>query len=196
MLVRALEHAKRGGDTPEQVLWIQAKDTPLKPQDLGRTQEQIDKKRERFLQLHDQKTQGIPGLLLVYMNAPVRLTEKIKLSSEIIALKHTSGKIVGWELHAGDSQETTEFQRVLNYTPKVLYVQFPEVRWRLSGLPQGVLPVQPVQRTWLLNKATGVQITREGFTLVNDFASTAFMTQGETLEAMIADCGDLWEVVG
>ena len=196
MLVRALEHAKRGGDTPEQVLWIQAKDTPLKPQDLGRTQEQIDKKRERFLQLHDQKTRGIPGLLVVYMNAPVRITEKIKLSSEIIALKHTSGKIVGWELHAGDSQETTEFQRVLNYTPKVLYVQFPEVRWRLSGLPQGVLPVQPVQRTWTLNKATGVQLTREGFTLVNDFASTAFMTQGETLEAMIADCGDLWEVVG
>ena len=85
---------------------------------------------------------------------------------------------------------------MLNYTPEVLYVQFPGVRWQLSGLPQGVLPVQPVQRTWELNKSTGVLIKREGFTLVNDFASTAFMTQGETLEAMIADCGDIWEVVG
>ena len=37
---------------------------------------------------------------------------------------------------------------------------------------------------------------RRGFVLVNDFASTAFMTQGETLESMLADCGDIWGTVG
>ena len=65
MLMRALEHAKRGGDTPQQVLWVRAEDTPIKSQDIGRTPEQVDKKLERFLQLHAQKTAGIPGLFVV-----------------------------------------------------------------------------------------------------------------------------------
>ena len=32
--------------------------------------------------------------------------------------------------------------------------------------------------------------------MVPDFASTAFMIQGETLEACIADCGDVLDPVG
>ena len=121
MLMRALEHAKRGASTPQQVLWVRAVDTPIKTQDIGRSPEQVDKKLERFLQLHDQKTAGIPGLFLMYMNAPVRTTEKIKLSSEIVVLKHTSGKIVGWQLHPGDASESSEFEIFLNYLPQVLY---------------------------------------------------------------------------
>ena len=67
---------------------------------------------------------------------------------------------------------------------------------RMGVAPAGVLPVQPVQRTWELNSDTGVKIKRQGFTLVKGFAKTVFMTQGETSQAMITDSGDIWEVVG
>ena len=196
MLVRAVEHAKRGATTPKQVLWVRAQDTPIKTQDIGRTPEQVDRKLVRFLQLHDQRTAGIPGLFVMYMGAPVRTTEKIKLSPEIIVLKHSSGKIVGWELHTADATASSEFEVFLKYLPKVAFVQFPGVTWQLPGLAPGVLPMRTVTRIWVVNKDTNTKVSRKGFTLVNDFASTAFMMQGETLEAMLADCGGVWEVVG
>ena len=196
MLLRAVEHAKRGFSTPRQVRWIRAQDTPLKSSDVGRTPEQVDRKLERFLQLHDQRTAGIPGLFVMYVGAPVRTTEKLKLSSEITVLKHTSGRIVGWELHAADAHTSNDFEVFLQYIPKVVFVQFAKVKWHLDGMPPGLLPIYPVDRTWVVNRDTDARVTRRGFTLVNDFASTAFMMQGETLEAMLADCGDVWEVVG
>ena len=49
---------------------------------------------------------------------------------------------------------------------------------------------------WELNAATGAKIRRRGFTFLPDFASTAFMIQGATLKAGLADCGDVLETVG
>ena len=66
MLLRAVEWAKRGQDRPQQVLWVRAQDTPCNPKDIGRTPEAVDKKLTRFLQYHDQKTGGIPGLMPLY----------------------------------------------------------------------------------------------------------------------------------
>ena len=171
MLMRALEHAKRGSEVPQQVLWVRAEDTPVKTQDVGRSPEQVDRKLELFLQLHDQKTGGIPGLFVLYKNAPVRTTEKIKLSDKIIILKHTSGRII-------DANESSECERCLNYLPLMLFVQFPAVTWQLPGLSVGVFPIQPMQRSWKFNRDTGAKVKRRGLTLVNDFASTAFMAQG------------------
>ena len=45
-------------------------------------------------------------------------------------------------------------------------------------------------RAWTIDESTGSRATREGFCLVPDFASTAFMIQGYTLDAELADCGD------
>ena len=39
-------------------------------------------------------------------------------------------------------------------------------------------------------------IVRKGFTLIPDYASTAFMMQGASLEAAIADCGDEFAIGG
>ena len=38
-------------------------------------------------------------------------------------------------------------------------------------------------------------MSRRGFTLLPDYASTAFMMQGATLEAGLADCGDVLDLV-
>ena len=55
------------------------------------------------------------------------------------------------------------------------------------GCPLRVWPLFPVERTWTLNEALGNKIRRKGFTLVPDYASTAFMIQGATLPAAFAD---------
>ena len=53
-----------------------------------------------------------------------------------------------------------------------------------------------MRRTWELNAAQGSKIKRLGFTLLPDYASTAFMIQGATLRAAIADCGDVTDAGG
>ena len=47
-----------------------------------------------------------------------------------------------------------------------------------------------------MSKDPKVSIVRKGFTLIPDYASTAFMMQGYSLEAAIAECGDEFQVGG
>ena len=76
--------------------------------------------------------------------------------------------------------------------PRCIYLKFARATWAIDQrLGPGVWPPFPVYRTWELNAAQGSNIKRHGFTLVPDFASTAFMIQGATLPAAIADCGDV-----
>ncbi len=63
MLLRAVEMAKRNPGGPLHILWIRAHDTPHNPQEIPCTAEKVQKDKEHFLQFHDQKTAGIPGLL-------------------------------------------------------------------------------------------------------------------------------------
>ena len=56
-----------------------------------------------------------------------------------------------------------------------------------EDLGEGVYPLTPVSRTWLVNKRTRVKVRRRGFFIVPDFASTACMIQGQSLEASFPD---------
>ena len=73
MLLRAEEHAKR---THKFRIWFAAKDTPCNPAEIVKQPEQLKAKLDRFLQFHDQKTAGIPGLCLLYPGLKMRVTEK------------------------------------------------------------------------------------------------------------------------
>ena len=88
-------------------------------------------------------------------------------------------------IHAG--------QRVLNYLPRCIMVKFENVDWHVDGLPVGVFPLFPVERTWEIG---GAKILRKGFTLIPDFANTGFMIQGASLKAAVADCGDVHTTAG
>ena len=102
MLLRAVEQAKRSEGTPKYILWVRAKDTVQNPKEVGSTPAQVDKKRERFLQYHDQKTAGIPGLLPLFVGLKARFTEKICMTKKLTILKHQPCEVVRWELHPGD----------------------------------------------------------------------------------------------
>ena len=80
--------------------------------------------------------------------------------------------------------------------PKVIYLQLASADWQIHAqLPKGVFPLQSVQRMWKLS-GSGSNVSRKGFTLVPDYASTCFMMQGETVFAEIAECGDIYSVPG
>jgi len=111
-------------------------------------------------------------------------------NSAITILKHTPCKIYGWDLHPGDRVRVDNGQRFLQYLPLCIYVKFDKATWRLGKFPAGVFPLFPCERTWDVSIDPRVSVVRKCFTLIPDYASTAFMMQGCSLEAAIADCGD------
>ena len=130
-----------------------------------------------------------------------RVTEKVARGQDskgrdVVILKHTSCTIYGWDLHTSDQKRTVGSQRILDYLPHIIYLQFPDADWQIHArLPNGVFLLHSVKRKWKLSES-GSQVSRSGFTLVPDYASTGFMMQGETLLADIAEYGDIFSVPG
>jgi len=194
MLLRAAEHAKQ---QRQYTLWFAAEDAPENPAQIAKTPQKLKERLERLLQLHDQKTAGIPGLALLYPYLKGRVTEKICMTKAITILKHQPCTLVGWDLHSADRHILPGCERLLHYLPRCLYLQVEGAQWVIHPkLGPGVFPLFPVTRTWELNTKTGTKIRRRGFTFIPDYASTAFMIQGATLTAGLADCGDILESVG
>ena len=84
---------------------------------------------------------------------------------------------------------------LLDRLPTVIYVKFAEATWTVGTLPPGVYPMTTVSRTWQVSKHTKVNVRRTGYFLVPDFASTAHMIQGQSLDAAFVDVvnDDLFE---
>ena len=196
LLLRAQEVAKRKHKC---CFWFKAEDTIHNPEEKPKDPKKYEAKLERFLQFHDQRTGGLPGLCPLYRDLQVRTTEKIVRSKEIVILKHTSCKVVGWQLHEMDQRSLPTGaggERYLERMPKVIFVEFADVTWCINGLKPGVLPLEPVQRQWIINDDSDAKATRKGYHLLPDYASTAFMMQGATVEALLADCGDVLAYFG
>ena len=79
--------------------------------------DQVKAKLARFLQFHDQQTEGIPGLCLLYPGLQMRVTAKIMKNSKVTILKHTPCTVVGWELHSHDKVLVDEKRRTLLDVP-------------------------------------------------------------------------------
>ena len=124
MLLRAVEHAKHGGARPRHILWIVRQDVPHNPKEIAISPDKLQKKRERFLQYHDQKTAGIPGLLPMYLYGRYRVTERIARGKNVNILKHTPCSIIAWELDVKDRRQTGECERLLHYLPLCIYLKF------------------------------------------------------------------------
>ena len=133
----------------------------------------------------------------MYRDIQARVSEKLAKGARITILKHTPCTIIGWELHTADKLKTVGSQRVLQYLPRVIFLKFDNAEWEISAkLGKGVFPLKPVTRVWEVNQSTQAKISRKGFTLVPDVACTGFMQQGTTLDALIAECGDVLDKPG
>ena len=98
------------------------------------------------MQLNDQDTAGIPGLLPSFLRMRARVTEKVARGKdihgkEVVILKHTPCEIHAWDLHAGDSVLTEGSERMLSYLPRVLYLKLPGAEWQVhAGLASASSP--------------------------------------------------------
>ena len=63
MLLRAEEAAKRAG---KYALWFSARDEPNNPAQVAKDPQKMERRLQAFLQFHEQKTAGIPGLNILY----------------------------------------------------------------------------------------------------------------------------------
>ena len=87
---------------------------------------------------------------------------------------------------------------LLSRMPQAIYIHFPGATWVIhEELGEGVYPLTPVSRTWIVNKRTKVKARRTGYFLVPDFASTAHMIQKQSLEAAFVDVVNrsFWETI-
>ena len=194
MLLRASEQAKTDR---QHTIWFAATDTPENPASIVTNPAKLKQRLERFLQFHDQQTAGIPGLNILYEGMRARVTEKLVKHKGLTILKHSPCTVIGWDLHPASRLRQDGAERLLEYMPLCIYIKFPDTTWVVDKrLGPGVWPLFPVERTWVLSAAQGTKIKRKGFTLLPDYASTAFMIQGATLQAAIADCGDITDVGG
>lgn len=121
-----------------------------------------------------------------------RVTDNIVRGETIVILKHTPCIVIGWELHLLYRIQGEGAEIFLTKMPPCIYIKFENVSWIVDKkLGVGVYPLHPFQRTWTLKTSTGAKIRRHGFSLLPDYAWTAFMSQGMNLEAGLADCGDV-----
>ena len=119
---------------------------------------------------------------------PARLTDTVDRNLHLY--RGSRGIFVDW-CNSEDAQllDTAE-GRLLNTQPYSIYIQFEVMPWQFAaGLPSGVYPLQAVRRTWVLHKQTGAKVRRKGFCVVPDFAATAHMIQGQSLDGLSCDLG-------
>ena len=153
------------------MLWVIAADKALTRDDKPLSAERQQQRKEDWLQLHDQATQGIPGLLPLVRGMPVRFTETTDREKAIF--KNSRGVLHGWDLQDVDEERvrgTDDPEVVLSMMPKHLLVHFHNATWKVDGLPQGVYSLKPVWRVWTLDRAGNMKVRRYGFAIVPDFA--------------------------
>ena len=86
--LRAILFAK---SSKRRVFWVTAFDKVVS-NNVARTKEKEELRKERWLEFHDRFTAGIPRLLPLVMDLPVRFTESIdKKSREMGVFKHSRG---------------------------------------------------------------------------------------------------------
>ena len=128
------------------------------------------------------------GLCPLTYDCPMRFTMTVDPSRRIF--KYTRCRVLGWELQERDEQRvagSSAAEIILERLPKRLFVKIDgaEIKQHHNLEPQ-VFAVAPRRVSWSLDK-DNLYITRTGFPLVPDFASTVHGVTGRTLDAAVAD---------
>ena len=153
--------------------------------------EALQHRKEQWLQLHDQQTSGIMGLLPLVKGMPIRFTNSI--DKERGVFKHARGVLVGWELQDLDFQtlqSNANEEHVLEFTPKRLFVQMPKTFGEEDtdrAKEDNIYVLKPARRVWHVDKAGTLGVSRFGFEILPDFGGTAHGYCGSTLNAALVD---------
>ena len=88
LICHAWQYAKNNN---KEVLWCIAQDWPLTVEEENLSLEELQRLRKSWLGTHDQRTNGIMGLLPLVDNMPIRFTDSVCAALQIH--KNTAGKL-------------------------------------------------------------------------------------------------------
>ena len=188
-LVRAEQYAIR---MKRVLLWVVAEDRPLHPDHTTLPIEELNSKREEWLTYHDQKTNGIMGMLPLVKGMPLRITVTDHRDKEKRLFKNRRCTLFGWKLHPEDHSRLASCSEPimkLAHLPEMLFLKIPNASWTWSpDLGPGIIGISPQVISWHLDRQYEVGVERRGFTVASDFSGTAHSFAGDTLNAALIVC--------
>ena len=155
--------------------------------------------KQRWLQYHARKTEGILSLCPCCKGMPMRLTSgNSHLAREYGIHNGATCVVQGWELDPLDEKElvaSKEAQVVLRALPKKLIVRMDRpLSKQYEGLPKQCFPLSPVTVYWSLDAEESIEIHRRGFPVVPNFSTTIDGATGKTMDTALVDLGSTAEV--
>ena len=184
--LRALEFAR---EQQSRVLWVIAHDEIIaKDKVKGGAQE-----KQQWLLYSDRRTAGIPGFFPCVLNLPVRFTAEPEPGDRTKGVfTNARGILRGWDLPEQEQQRidtSNACEVALQSRPQRLYIEMRSKNINLDEVDgRRVYTLRQRWRTWYKDgDARQVEIQRCGFPLVPDFAGTAHMYCGTSLDACIGD---------
>ena len=137
-----------------------------------------ESRKEKWLQKHDRDTGGIPGLLPLVLDLPIRFTEALnKQAREQGVFKHARGWLRGWELPAQEISrlEHLDDEEVVLYSrPLKLFIEVATATEKMPLIDgKRIFELRVQRKPWSLDNAGALKIIRFGFSAVPDFGGTA-----------------------
>ena len=154
--------------------------------------------QESWLMKMDRDTAGMPGLLPLILDLPIKFTQEPKPGDRHKGVfTNARGWLRGWELPAEEEeriQHCTDAEIVLRLRPQKLHIE------TVSGskeLPlvngKRIYTLHRLCKSWYLDgQSRQVEVKRFGFPIVPDFGGTAHAYCGSSLAAAIGDLQEWW----
>ena len=135
----------------QQLFWIQAEDFPPRAFFGDKSESELKELKAKWLRpsFHARKTDGILSLLPCTYDIPLRVTNVGRNSTCKKHGVHNGSlcRLRQWALHEVDEarvRENTDTEIVLQYLPKVLYVEMVNgLKVQVEGLPKNWFPLKP-----------------------------------------------------
>ena len=185
----------------EQLLWIQAEDTPPNEHYGHYNTEELkaEKMKWNSPNYHARKTDGILSLMPLIYDMPCRLTGGQGAHFKESGIHNsTRGNVRAWILHEDDEKELAtcrDAEVILKHLPRVVWLESEQdLKKQHPDAPhKNWFPMRPTTNSWTLDANAFVAVDRKGFAAVPDFASTIHVATGRSLEAVLPDLGGVPE---
>ena len=173
-------------------MWVTAHDE-LQTKDSGHKHAKEEERKERWLEFHDRHTAGIPGLLPLVLDLPVKFTQAPNAEAKKHGIfTNKRGWLRGWELPPAEEARVAAIEDpevVLNQRPTLLLIEPENASRKLPDISgKRIYSLHTQAKPWSVDAAGKVMVTRYGFPIVPDFGGTAHAYCGSSLDAALGDC--------
>ena len=193
--LRAMEFAR---EHESRLLWVVAYDKLVSTEKVSE-KAQSTEALQTWLTLDDRRTAGIPGLLPLVLDLPIRFNCEPEHGDRLRGVfTNARGWLRGWDLPAEEEQRiaaVTEAELALQLRPRRLYIEMASAHPELDLIDgKRIYTLRPLWRSWYKDgDARQVEVSRCGFAIVPDFGGTAHSYCGTSLDACIGSLLNWWD---